>query len=35
MPLRGEDNDFYSFKLTLGADGYEGKELPMNAMAND
>ena len=34
MPLRGDDDDLYSFKLDLSADGYAGKELAMNAVAN-
>ena len=34
VPLRGEDDDIYSFKLDLSADGYAGKELAMNAVAN-
>ena len=34
MPLRGENNDIYSFKLDLSADGYAGKELAMNAVTN-
>lgn len=33
-PLRGEDDDIYSFKLDLGADGYTGKKLALNAVAN-
>ena len=31
VPLRGEDDDLYSFNLDLSADGYAGKELAMNA----
>ena len=32
VPLRGEDNSLYSFKLDLSVDGYAGKELVMNAI---
>ena len=35
MALRGKDDDLYSLKLDLSADGYAGKELAMNAVAND
>ena len=34
VPLRGEDDNLYSLKLDLGANGYGGKELAMNAVAN-
>ena len=32
VSLRGENDDLYSFKLDLSADGYAGKELAMNAV---
>ena len=34
VPLRGEKDDLYSFKLDFSANGYAGKELAMNAVAN-
>ena len=34
VPLRGESDDLYSFKLDLSADGYAGKGLAMNAVTN-
>ena len=34
MLLREENDDLYSFKLDLSADGYAGKELAMNAVTN-
>ena len=34
VPLRGENDALYSFKLNLSADGYVGKELAMNAVTN-
>ena len=34
MPLRGEPDGIYSFKLDLNVDGYGGKELVMNAVAS-
>ena len=34
VPLRGENDDLYSSKLDLSADGYAGKELSMSAVIN-
>ena len=34
VPFRGENDDLYSFKLHLSADGYAGKELAINAVTN-
>lgn len=34
LALRGEDDDFSSFKLEVSAGGYAGKELAINAVAN-
>ena len=33
VPLRGENDDLYSCKLDLSADGYAEKDLAMNAVA--
>ena len=34
VPLRGENDELYSFKLDLSADEYAGKELAMNTVTN-
>ena len=34
LPLRGEQDDLYSFVLDLSADTYGATELAMNAMSN-
>ena len=34
VPLSGENNEPYSFKIDLSSDGYAGKERAMNAVIN-